>query len=83
MDEISLGVPQPLLDALPEDGQAAAQDMQRAVEGYEQRLNGAIEAADDDAEAASSALDLIEHFDARRERFDEFVPEPVKSVLLQ
>jgi len=75
MDEISLGVPQPLLDALPEDGQAAAQDMQRAVEGYEQRLNGAIEAADDDAEAASSALDLIEHFDARRERFDEFVPE--------
>jgi len=75
MDEISLGVPQPLLDALPEDGQAAAQDMQRAVEGYEQRLNGAIEAAGDDAEAASSALDLIEHFDARRERFDEFVPE--------
>ncbi|MCY4731041.1 hypothetical protein KY092_10795 [Natronomonas gomsonensis] len=75
MDEISLGVPQPLLDALPEDGQAAAQDMQRAVEGYEQRLNGAIEEADDDAEAASSALDLIEHFDARRERFDEFVPE--------
>ncbi|WP_178918006.1 hypothetical protein [Natronomonas gomsonensis] len=75
MDEISLGVPQPLLDSLPEDGQAAAQDMQRAVEGYEQRLNGAIEEADDDAEAASRALDLIEHFDARRERFDEFVPE--------
>jgi hypothetical protein len=75
MDEISLGVPQPLLDSLPEDGQGAAQDMQRAVEGYEQRLNSAIEAADDDAEAASRALDLIEHFDARRERFDEFVPE--------
>ncbi|MUV87728.1 hypothetical protein GJ631_14490 [Natronomonas sp. CBA1123] len=75
MDEISLGVPQPLLDSLPEDGQAAAQDMQRAVEGYEQRLNGAIEEADDDAEAASRALDLIEHFETRRERFDEFVPE--------
>jgi hypothetical protein len=75
MDEITLGVPQPLLDSLPEDGAAAKQDMQRAVEGYEQRLNRAIEDADDESSAAGRALDLIEHFESRGERFDEFVPE--------
>jgi hypothetical protein len=75
MDEITLGVPQPILDSLPEDGQATAQDMQRAVEGYEQRLAAALDDADDDAEAAGYAVDLIEHFETRGERFDEFVPE--------
>ncbi|MFQ3320604.1 MAG: hypothetical protein ACI80F_002690 [Natronomonas sp.] len=75
MDEITLGVPQPLLDSLPEDGSGAAQDMQRAVEGYEQRINRLIEEADDDSEAAGAVLDIIEHFETRGERFDEFVPE--------
>ena len=75
MDEISLGVPEPLLDSLPEEGAAAAQDMQRAVEGYSERVNRHIEEAGDDAEAAKGILDLIEHFETRGERFDEFVPE--------
>ncbi len=75
MDEISLGVPRPLLDSLPEDGESTAQDMQRTVEGYETRLNGLIEGADDDGAAAAHVLDVIEHFEARSERFDEFVPE--------
>ena len=75
MDEISLGVPEPLLDSLPEDDSGAARDMRRAVEGYEQRVNDLVADVDDDAEAAGKVLDVIEHFEARGERFDEFVPE--------
>ena len=75
MDEISLGVPEPLLDSLPEEGAAAAQDMQRAVEGYNERIDAVLAEADDDAEAAAGVLDVIEHLEARSERFDEFVPE--------
>lgn len=75
MDEIELGVPRPLLESLPEDGAGARQDMQRAVEGYGARVNRAIEAADDDAEAAARILDVIEHFEDRIERFHAFVPE--------
>lgn len=75
MDEIELGVPGPLLDSLPEEDGGATQDMQRAVEGYNQQLSAMLEDADDDAEAASAVLDVIEHFEARGERHDEFVPE--------
>ncbi len=75
MDEIKLGVPEPLLESLPEDGSNARRDMQRAVEGYNARLARAFEAAGDDAEAAARALDLIEHFEDRIERFHGFVPE--------
>ena len=75
MDEIQLGVPQPLLDSLPEDGANAGQDMQRAVDGYNARLSRAIEAAEDDSAAAAAILDIIEHFEDRVERFHAFVPE--------
>ena len=75
MDEISLGVPEPLLESLPEDDGGAARDMRRAVEGYEQRVNELVDGAEDDAEAAGRVLDVVEHFEDRGERFDEFVPE--------
>ena len=75
MDDIELGVPKPLIDSLPDDGESARQDMQRAVEGYNARLERALEAADDDSEAAARVLDLIEHFEDRVERFHGFVPE--------
>ena len=75
MDDIELGVPGPLLDALPEEDATAAADMERAVEGYNERLARLLEAADDDGDAATDVLDLIEDFEARRERFDAFVPE--------
>ncbi|MFB6157545.1 MAG: hypothetical protein ABEJ34_06870 [Haloferacaceae archaeon] len=75
MDEaVSLGVPEPILDSLPEDDDAA-HDMQRAVAGLEQRLNEAIEGSADESEAASHAVDAIEHLEDRLERYDEFVPE--------
>ena len=75
MDDIELGVPKPLIESLPDDGEGARQDMQRAVEGYNARLDRALEAADDDGEAAGRVLDLIEHFEDRIERFHAFVPE--------
>ncbi len=75
MDDINLGVPGPLLESLPDDGDGARQDMHRAVEGYNARLERAIEAAENDSEAAAHVLDLIEHFEARIEQFHAFVPE--------
>ena len=75
MEEIRLGVPEPLLDALPEEDATAAADMERAVEGYNERLARVIDAAEDGGDASADVLDLIEHFEARRERFDAFVPE--------
>jgi hypothetical protein len=75
MEEISLGVPQPIIDSLPNEDDTAASDMQRAVENIESRLNQEIRGADDDAEAASFALDVIEHLENRAQRYDEFVPE--------
>lgn len=75
MEEITLGVPKPLLESLPDGGDDAQADMQRAVEGYNARLARAFEAAEDDAEAAARALDLIEHFEDRIEQFHGFVPE--------
>jgi hypothetical protein len=75
MDRISLGVPEPILDKLPEDGQPARHDMQEAVAGLEAQLNDAFDAADDDAEAASHAADAVELLEGRMERYDEFVPE--------
>ena len=75
MDEVSLAVPRPIVDSLPEDEQTAAQDMQRAVEGWEQRINRAIDAAEDDREAAGYVADAVERFESRAETFDEFVPE--------
>ncbi|ELZ14984.1 hypothetical protein C477_19122 [Haloterrigena salina JCM 13891] len=75
MDEITLGVPKPVLERLPEDDETAAADMQEAVAGWEQRLNRAIEDADDDREAAGRVLEAIERFEERRSTYDDLVPE--------
>jgi hypothetical protein len=75
MDEIKLGVPKPLLESLPEDGDSARHDMERAVEGYNARVSQAIEDADSEGEAAAAILDIIEHFEDRVDRFHAFVPE--------
>ena len=75
MDEISLGVPKPVLERLPEDDETAAADMQEAVAGWEQRLNRAIEETEDDREAAGRVLEAIERFEDRRDTYDDLVPE--------
>lgn len=75
MDEsVSLGVPEPIIDALP-DGDDAARDMREAVGGLEGRLNDAIAASEDESEAAGHVVDAIERLEDRFERYDEFVPE--------
>ncbi|WP_129112869.1 hypothetical protein [Halegenticoccus tardaugens] len=75
MDTISLGVPKPILESLPEGSEAAAQDMKRAVQGVEGRINRAIEEADDEGDAAGHVVDVIERLNDHLERYDEFVPE--------
>ncbi len=75
MERVSLAVPESLVESLPPDGDDAARDMQLAVEGIEQRLNRAIDAADDRADAVALVVDAIEHMDDLAERYDEFVVE--------
>ncbi|WP_440769964.1 hypothetical protein [Natronorubrum sp. DTA28] len=75
MDELSLGVPKPVLERLPNDDETAAADMQEAVAGWEQRLNRAIEDAEDDREAAARVLEAIDRFEQRHETYDDLVPE--------
>jgi hypothetical protein len=75
MNEVSLAVPKPIIDALPEDGDSAAHDMQRAVQGWEDRINDAIETSADDREALGYVADAVERMEDRLETFDTFVPE--------
>ncbi|MDX1744792.1 MAG: hypothetical protein R3324_02545 [Halobacteriales archaeon] len=74
MDEVSLSIPQGIVDSLPADGEDASIDMQRAVEGWERQINRAITASDEDG-ATGAVVDLIERFEDRWERYDEFVVE--------
>ncbi|MFC6824128.1 hypothetical protein [Halopelagius fulvigenes] len=73
--ELSLGVPQQILDSLPEDGGNAEADMKRAVGGLESRLNRLVAEAESDAQAAGHVVDFVEHLEERMETYDEFVPE--------
>ena len=76
MEQISLGVPEAVVETLPEDADdTTEEDMRRAVEGVQARLNEAIERADDDPEAADYATTMIERLAGRVERYDQLVPE--------
>lgn len=75
MDEIVLGVPESLLESLPDDDGTAARDMQRAVEGYNEHLERLLDQATDENAAIEGLLDVVDHFESRGERYDEFVPE--------
>lgn len=75
MDTVSLGVPQPILEALPDEGVEAGPDMQRVVASWQDRINSAIGAAESDRDAASEIADAIETLEARHERYDEHVVE--------
>lgn len=75
MDELSLGVPRPILESLPDEGVDAGSDMQRVVASWQERINESIERAKDDREAISAVADAIEELESRRDRYDEFVVE--------
>lgn len=70
MDELSLGVPESIIESLPEDGDDAALDMQQAVAGWEHRLNDLLADEDD-----SDVVDVLERFEERWERYDDFIVE--------
>jgi len=74
MDEISLTVPDAIVESLPADGEDAARDMHRAVEGWEDRLNRVIEDGEED-DAAGAVVDALERFENRWEQYDDFVAE--------
>ncbi|MWV38882.1 hypothetical protein [Natrialba sp. INN-245] len=75
MDELSLGVPEPILERLPPEDETVAADMREAIAGWEQRLNDVIDEADDDREAATQILEAIDRFEERYQTYDELVPE--------
>jgi hypothetical protein len=75
MEELDLGVPRPILESLPDEDDAARQDMKQAVGGLEAQLNRVITDAADESEAAEVVVDAIERLEDQLERYDEFVPE--------
>jgi Zn-dependent oligopeptidase len=75
MDEFDLGVPKQILESLPDEDEAARQDMQRAVAGLEARLNEAVSAAEDEREAAQNVVSALERLEDQLDQYDEFVPE--------
>lgn len=75
MEDVHLTIPERIVESLPEGSDNAALDMQRAVEGWEARINQAFAEAESDEEAAGYAVDAIETMDDRLERYDTFVPE--------
>jgi hypothetical protein len=75
MEDISLGVPRPILEALPDEGVDAGADMQRVVASWQERIEDAVDRADTEREAVSAIADVIEGMEERRDRYDEFVVE--------
>jgi hypothetical protein len=75
MEEITLSVPEPIVESLPADGEDAARDMQRAVEGWQTRLNRAVVEAESEDDAAGAVVDALERFEDRWEQYDDFVAE--------
>jgi hypothetical protein len=74
MDEITLSIPEAIIDSLPEDGQNAARDMQETVAGWEARLERVREDGDEE-DVASAAVNVVERFEERWEQYDDFVAE--------
>jgi hypothetical protein len=73
MEELSLTIPEAIVESLPEDGEEATVDMSRAVTGWEEELNAAL--AGEDEDAVGRVVDLIERFEKRWEAYDDFVVE--------
>jgi hypothetical protein len=70
MADLSLTIPRSIVDALPEDGEPAHKDMERAIAGWERQLDDLLEEDD-----PSGVVSLIERFEDRWERYDDFVVE--------
>jgi hypothetical protein len=73
MENITLTIPKGIVESLPEDSAETKQDMEKALIAWEQNINAALEADDD--EAMEAIVDLIEHFETRWESYDDYVVE--------
>lgn len=72
MPEVSLTIPDSIIDALPEAEEDNAHlDMQRAVTGWELQFNDLLAEADETGEI----VDMIERFEDRWERYDDYIVE--------
>lgn len=71
MADLSLTIPESIVDALPEDGEHARMDIERAVGDWERQLNQVIRDEDD----SSELVQMIDRFEDRWERYDDFVVE--------
>lgn len=71
MADLSLSIPQSIVDALPEDGENARRDMERAVSGWERQLERLL----DEAEDAGGVVQMVDRFETRWERYDDYVVE--------
>jgi len=74
VDRLTLKIPTGIVDSLPADSDATKKDMDEAVSGWEGDLNAAL-STDDDDEMVSAIVDMIEHFEQRWEKYDEYVVE--------
>ena len=59
VQDITLKMPKQIVDSLPADSDATKQDMQKAMGGWEQDLNTALNVDD---EMVSAIVDIIERF---------------------
>jgi len=71
MDDIELSIPAGVVDSLPADSEDTKRDIQQAVAGWEADINTALQTED----PAGTVVDLVEHFEARWEAYDEYVVE--------
>lgn len=71
MTEVDLEVPGTIVDSLPGEGEDVSRDMELAVEGWERRINDLLAEADD----LDPIVDVIERFEDRWQRYDNFIVE--------
>lgn len=72
MDEISLRIPEAIVDSLPPESEDTKRDMERAVAGWEAELNAAL---GEDEDAIELIVNVLERFENRWSAYDEFVVE--------
>lgn len=71
MRDVDVEAPGTIIDSLPADGEDVSRDMQLVDEGWEHRINDLLAEADD----AGSVVDVIERFEDRWQRYDDFIVE--------
>lgn len=69
MAGVSLDIPRGIINALPEDDDSAARDMEQAIRGWEYRIESMIESDD------HTLVDVVDRLERRWEQYDDFIVE--------